>query len=163
MKNAHNIVLLVTLLITASTGVFQATAQDDKQKRPKISISSYDIYIQVLTKPRIIVDAKGQQKSYTKAYVVRLKGYFAVDRAIPVDVYIGDYKIPEYGGTKDGIYFKVYDEKLLQKLDNQAFGIGLMNQKIQTLKLKFQLRKKRPFKIFEEKDGDPRSPPEIEK
>ena len=36
-----------------------------------------------------------------------------------LNIYIGDYKVPEYGGTPTGIYFRIYDQKILQRLDKQ--------------------------------------------
>ena len=39
-----------------------------------------------------------------------------------INFYIGDYKIPEYGGTKKGIYFRIYDPVLLTKLNNQPIS-----------------------------------------
>ena len=87
-------------------------AQKPKEDPHKINITSYEILVQELKKPYIKIDGKGMKRSYTKVYIIKLKGYFGEVGAIPVDIFIGNYKVPEYGGTKDGIYFKVYEEKL---------------------------------------------------
>lgn len=151
MNYKQIILYIVSMLLILSMIVLPLFSQGHGKRRQEITITSYDISVQVYEKPFAKLDEKGQKKSYSKAYVVRLKGNFGEVRAIPVDIFIGDYKVPEYGGTEDGIYFKIYDEKLLQKLENKAFGYGYQNQKIKTFKLKLRPSKKKPFKKFVEK------------
>ena len=132
--------LLIALLMFPS-----ATAA---QKSRELHIKGYKIFVQQLERPVMRKDEKGEKKRYEKVYVVELKGYFGEPRAIPIDIYIGDYKIPEYGGTKDGIYFKMYDSALLESLEGQTFALGIDNKKIKTLKLKFIPSAQRPFKTL---------------
>ncbi len=131
--------------------IFQAVifSQKIKQVPEKTTISSYEILIQTFDKPITRIDDKGEKIKYEKAYVIKLMGNIDVSGAIPVDIYIGDYKIPEYGGTKDGIYFKIYDEKLLKDLENKPFGYGFQKRKIKTFDLKFRPSSKKPFKKYE--------------
>lgn len=54
-------------------------------------------------------------------YVVRIKGTLPTARALPVQLFIGDYPIREYGTTSDGIYFKLRDPQLLRQLHGKPF------------------------------------------
>ena len=53
------------------------------------------------------------------------------------DIYIGDYRVPEYGGYKNGVYFKIYDENLLRSLNDQEVSIAVAGKKKQSLGRKF--------------------------
>jgi hypothetical protein len=143
----YGAVLLFCLLVL--------TAFSDEQKRSPdpIKITGYDIYEQKLRGPMTVMDVHGAKRTYTKVYVVELKGEFGEPSAIPLDIFIGDYKIPEYGGSKEGIYFKIYDKKLLEQLEKKPFGYGYQNQKIKTLGLMFKPGMLKPFKMFKEKDS----------
>lgn len=134
----------VVLLGLLSGLVFPA-----QQKKPSgpVTISAYDIYEQRLKQPMTVMDIRGVKKTTEKIYIVELKGEFDEPGAIPVDIFIGDYKVPEYGGTKEGIYFKIYDGELLQRLEAKPFGYGYKDQKIKTFKLKFKPSLLKPFKI----------------
>jgi len=73
-------------------------------------------------KPYIYRDSTYTLKESKTAYLVLLdlsgkpKAYGPV-----MNIFIGDYKIPEFGGTKTGIYFRIYDTAILQKLNKQKF------------------------------------------
>ncbi len=117
--------------------VFRPIIHNEENREESISIRG--ITISEIDLPRVFTVAKnGEEKSYTKAHKVSLQGNFMVDRAIPVEIYIGDYKVPEYGGAADGIYFKIYDKELLKSLNNQFIAYGFDNQKwrISSLQLK---------------------------
>lgn len=60
-------------------------------------------------------DASGQKRSYSQVTVVHLKGVFPPPMDTALDLFVGDTKIPEYGTTADGIYFKVYDPAILER------------------------------------------------
>lgn len=121
-------------------------AQQREEKPREIRVSGYEIFEQDFEKPLIRLDERGARRSYTRAYVVHLKGNFGEIRAIPVDIFIGDYKVPEYGGTKEGVYFRIYDEKLLEKLEGRPFAYGFQGQKIKTFEIRFSPASRKPFK-----------------
>ena len=63
-------------------------------------------------------EIKAKDKTYAQAWLIQL--------AIPnmpknygskIDFYIGDYKIPEYGGTENGIYFRVFEKAALERMN----------------------------------------------
>lgn len=137
--------LLLLMLTTTVAAQERVTYQEE------IRITGYEIRVQEFKKPFERIDEKGAMRRYSKAYVVHVRGSFGEPRAIPVEVYIGDYKVPEYGGTKDGIYFKIYDEELLQRLNGKPFGFGFENQKVKTFEVRFEPSKNRPFKKYEVK------------
>lgn len=143
-----NIFLAALIWFMLPVSVF---AQQGEGTFKNITISSYDISVQDFEKPFMKIDERGVKRNYRKAYVVNLKGYFGKSSAIPVDIFIADYKVPEYGGTKDGIYFRIYDEKLLEDLENKPFSYGFQNQKVQTFKLKFTPNALRPFKTIKKR------------
>lgn len=60
-------------------------------------------------------DATGQKRAYSQVTVVHLKGVFPPPMDTALDLFVGDTRIPEYGTTAEGIYFKVYDPALLEK------------------------------------------------
>lgn len=122
--------------------------QKQSKTPERIRITGYNILVQEFEKPLVRLDEKGVKREYSKAYVVQLKGEFGEPRAIPVDIYIGNYKVPEYGGMKGGIYFRIYEERLLEELEGKQFGYGYENQKVGTFDLRFTPKKLKPFKKF---------------
>ena len=136
-----------TCIVVIQIGLLMSAGVSAQQPREP-HIKSHQIFIQQLKQPLTRRDERGEERQYREIYVVELKGYFGEARAIPIEVYIGDYKIPEYGGTKDGIYFKIYDRALLDRLEGQAFALGIENQKMEILKLRFTPSAQRPFKAL---------------
>lgn len=118
--------------------VFRPVLHNEESQEEAISIRG--VTVSEIHLPRAFkVMKNGEEKSYTKAHKVSLQGSFMVDRAIPVEIFIGDYRVPEYGGTPDGIYFKIYDEKLLKSLNNQFIAYGFDNKKWRILSLQLKL------------------------
>jgi hypothetical protein len=120
--------------------------QEHEEKPGEIRITRYEIFEQDFEKPLIRLDERGAPQSYNHAYIVHLKGDFGKHGAIPVDVFIGDYIVPEYGGTSEGIYFRIYEEKLLEKLAGLPFSYGFEGQKVKTTAVRFLPASLRPFK-----------------
>ncbi|HOC43255.1 MAG TPA: hypothetical protein PKJ99_09630 [Thermoanaerobaculales bacterium] len=114
-------------------------------------IDAYQIFQEDLAKPMVRIDETGVLRSYSRAYVVRLDGDFGEPRAIPLDVFIGDYKVPEYGGNETTLYFRIYDEALLRELEGQPFGFGFEGEKVRTFDLRFSPDERRPFGRFDAK------------
>lgn len=134
------------VLVSLQIACALLAAQERAAQRPEIMIIGYEIKLQEFEKPIIRINEKGEMQRYTKAYVVYVKGSFGEPRAIPVEIYIGDYRVPEYGGMKDGIYFRIYEDTLLQRLEGKPFGYGYEGQKLKTFEVPFTPSKNRPFK-----------------
>lgn len=134
------------LLVALALAAPMAAPGQQREKPRGIEIRSYEIALADLPRPEKRLDALGRERTFDRVHIVELEGYFGEIGAIPVDIYIGDYKVEEYGGTPDGIYFKVYDEALFDRLEGQPFAYGLEGQKVDTLTLRFTSRNQRPFK-----------------
>ena len=67
-----------------------------------------------------------------------------------IDFYIGDYRIPEYGGTAEGIYFRFYDPKTLESLDGQTIYYQVANQNKVSLGKKFIKPDTKTMKVISE-------------
>lgn len=80
-----------------------------------VRVDSYVLEKQTLKTPRVAADARGEKRSFSEVYVVKLKGNIPTYGAMPVLLFIGDEPIREYGATPDGVYFKVYDRSQLQR------------------------------------------------
>lgn len=148
--------ILVFALVSLSccsllVGLHPAQAQTSNQERPKIvELKSYEIVQLELKKPVRLRDAEGKEQSYERAYLVTIKGTFPRDQAIGMELYIGDYRVPEYGGMKDGIYFRIYDEKLLNNLEGKEFRYRIGRTEIRSLEKHFSTKEAQPFKTQKE-------------
>ena len=60
-------------------------------------------------------------RGFNAVYLVKVKGVVPVNHALPVQLFVGDTPIREYGATKDGIYFKVYDPRVLKQMHGKPF------------------------------------------
>ncbi len=136
--------LWALLLVTASPLVLAQEAV----RRP-IEIRSVEISVAPLAQPRAFLDIEGVEHSADEVYIVELRGDFGEIRAIPVEIYIGNYKVEEYGGTENGIYFKVYDPSFFDRLDDQPFAYGFQGQRVKELELRFTPNELRPFARIE--------------
>ena len=135
------------LLLAGLAFAAPMAAPGQQGERPRgIEIRSYEIALADLPRPETRADATGRKRTFDRVHIVELNGYFGEASAIPVDIYIGDYKVEEYGGSSDSIYFKVYDEALFERLEGQPFAYGFEGKKVATLNLWFTLSGQRPFK-----------------
>ncbi len=71
-------------------------------------------------------------------------------RALGLELYIGDYRVPEYGGTRDGLYFRIYDERLLSRLEGKEFRYRFAGPEIHHSGVRFSTTGLRPFKVMKE-------------
>lgn len=142
MRTWRTSLFLIAALACAGS---PAVLGQQAEPRRAVTIRSYEIGLAELPRPEVRRDSAGVERSYDRVYVVHLKGDFGAPRAIPVDIWIGDYKVEEYGGTEEGIYFKVYDEGLFDRLENQPIAWGLQGQKVATVELRFTPSRLMPF------------------
>ena len=71
-----------------------------------------------------------------------------------IDFFIGDYRIPEYGGWEGGIYFKVYEEDLLRRLNNAEFLYRLPeNKEVVKFDTRFKLPDLDGLEMIDEKSA----------
>ena len=148
-------ILAITLgfLTLGSSANFLGSARaqaPDQTKREPIRLISYEISQLELKKTVRLLDTEGKEQRYERAYVVTLKGTFPLNQALGFELYIGDYRIPEYGSTHDGLYFRIYDEKLLSRLEDKEFRYRFGPGEIHDLDTRFSLKRFHPLKIQKE-------------
>jgi hypothetical protein len=122
----------------------------DETKREPIRLISYEITQLELKKTVRLLDPEGKEQKYDRAYVVTLKGNFPLNQGLGFELYIGDYRIPEYGGTREGLYFRIYDEKLLSRLEGKDFRYRFGLVEMRSLDTRFSVKTFRPFKTQKE-------------
>jgi hypothetical protein len=86
-----------------------------------VRLDSYSIEKKALTAPQAARDAAGAERSFNAVYLVKVKGVVPTNYALPVQLFVGDIPVREYGATKDGIYFKVYDPRVLKQMHGKPF------------------------------------------
>ena len=80
-----------------------------------VRMNSYSIERQALRAPAYATDTAGRRRLFNEVYIVSIKGSIPTFGALPVQIFIGEEPVREYGGTGDGIYFKVHDAYQLQR------------------------------------------------
>lgn len=112
--------------------------QTAQVKREPLELTGVDLHKVRLAAPHKRREQDGTEKVFDQAWLVLL----SFRNPPPVtntalDIFIGDYRIPEYGGFQNGIYFKIYDESLLSSLNGQEISAGVAGKKKQSLGRKF--------------------------
>jgi hypothetical protein len=133
MKSTGYAVLL--LLLTLEFACAQSTTD---QQSFTLELKDVQVYQVQAKEPYTYKDKENKTKEVNTAYLVKLvfdkRPQPTNDR---IDFYIGDYRIPEYGGTSEGIYFRLIEPGLLDKLNNQAIGYQIGSQQKVSLKKNF--------------------------
>ena len=112
----------------------------------------------VLTVPFTTTNQVGKAQRFTEGYVVLLSLTGPKFSGPKLDLFVGDYEVPEYGGWAKGIYFKVYDPALLSRLDGREFRYRFMDKRIQNLGRKLEvpplekLRLERELDVIRKRD-----------
>jgi hypothetical protein len=140
------------LALGSSPSLFRSepAQTQDQGKREPIRLISYEITQLELKKSVRLPDTEGKEQKYDRAYLVTLKGTFPLNQALGFELYIGDYRVPEYGGTHDGLYFRIYDEKLLSRLEDKEFRYRFGPGEIRSLDSRFSVKRFQPFKVQKE-------------
>jgi hypothetical protein len=128
-------VVMMVCLATVNTACAQ---RQPKGQDSALELSSYSVHLVQPKTPYKVRNAKNEVEEKKTAYLVffDLKHRPAFYNT-NLDFYIGDYKIPEYGGTATGIYFRVYDKALLKKLNNESILYATGRQPQKSLNKKF--------------------------
>jgi len=102
------------------------------------------------------LDYKFQQDSisYDTAWLIRLQIHnMPIYRDSGIEFFIGDEKIREYGGTEDGIYFKVYEKEMLNRMADAEIRYKLdVSGDIMYSKVRFKLPNLDDLKMINEKE-----------
>ncbi len=146
------LVLLGFLTVGSSVGMLppvHAQARDQARRDP-VRLISYEIAQLELKKPIRLLDSEGKEQKYDRAYVVTLKGTFPLNQALAFELFIGDYRIPEYGSSRDGLYFRIYDERVLARLEGKEFRYRFASPEIRSFDMRFSAKGSQPLKIQKE-------------
>jgi hypothetical protein len=110
----------------------------------KIEIHDYKITVRELKKPLVRIINK-QKVQFDREYFVQVKATMPPIQAKETNFYIGKYHIPQYGDTKDGFYFIMYDLHFLESLEDGEFAYSTGDGKRINLKVKFKPLSKKPY------------------
>lgn len=151
MKRMQLLMLgFVSLCLSASPFASAQAQSQDRSKPEAIRLSSYDVVQLELKKPMRMRDAEGKEQSYDRAYVVTLKGTFPLFQGHALELFIGDYRVPEYGSTRDGLYFRIYNEKLLASLEGKEFKYKFGSAEVHSFEKRFSTKSSQPLKMQKE-------------
>lgn len=99
-----------------------------------VELTAVELHKVRLDSPHKLRDENGTERAYEQAWLVTLSFRNRPPvRDVGMDLFVGDYRVPEYGGLKDGIYFRIYEDRLLQSLDGQEISVGFEGKKLKSL------------------------------
>ena len=119
------LIVLLCLLCVWGCRVRPEIAQPVRpSQRPELVLRGVEVRRVALARPFTTNDLAGQKQTFRQAFFVlltiddagRLGSYGA-----SVDIFVGEYLVPETGSWAQGAYFKVYDPALLTKLAAKEF------------------------------------------
>ena len=98
----------------------------------------HDIKVQkqTLERPAQVRDEKGQIREYREAFVVRLAGKLPPPRDMALEIFIGDWRVPEYRGDAEGLIFHIYEPELLGRLKGKPLSYRLGPEPLSPIGLK---------------------------
>jgi hypothetical protein len=103
---------------------------EQEPAKDSVKLKGYSIHKVKLPFTYVGLDENGVKKQYEQAWLVKLEfESFPKYTSFTVNIAIGDYILPEYGSWKKGLYFKVYDAALLEKLNNKSILYSLPGSK----------------------------------
>ena len=107
---------------------------------PTLRIRGVSVEKKALAKAVERPDAQGHRRAFTEVAVVEIQGDFPPPMDQSLDLFLGDDPIPEYGTSKDGIYFKVYDPALLKRFEGREIRYRVGAEKVRSTGARFALR-----------------------
>jgi hypothetical protein len=140
-----SIALVLILAALASVAAAQEPA--------KAVLKSYDVTLIKLDAPVTRANESGMKIALDQVYLVRLRGEFPVNSAKPMELYLGDKKIGEFGSWPGGIYFILLDKASLDAFTGKDFGYRMGGKKTLPLGAKFEPAKFDLTKAIPEKEA----------
>ena len=136
-KGIAGILLIICMLPIVSC----SKAPDVEQNPTKpllLKLESVDIHKVVLARPFTKREAN-QTSEYKVAYLVMLAFEHPKSWGPKIDLFIGDYRVQEYGGWSQGIYIKFYKPELLMKLNGQELRYRYIEETIRNFERKLNV------------------------
>lgn len=87
-----------------------------------LAFNGAEVLSVTLEKPLMRADISGIDRPWSQAYMVRLAISTPPAMGPVLELYVGNERIPEYGGWKEGVYFWVYDPQKLQQLNGRPIS-----------------------------------------
>ena len=141
-RTNHPAVLLLTTCLTGMIGCRSAPQHQPGPPRvddAQLEVGKVFVHQVRLVTPVRLPDASGVVREYTTAFLVRLKVHRPPSMEPLVRFYVGDYEVPESGGWKRGVYFKVYDRARLQGLDGKDLWYSYRSVERRRLGARFEV------------------------
>ncbi len=116
--------LLMILAMSCLSGqtVFAQSATTQTGAEKAITFSGTEVLNVTLKKPVVRPDRNGLDRSWSQAYMVRLRITEPPALGPVFELYLDDKKIQEYGGWEEGVYFWVYDREQLQTVSGKTLS-----------------------------------------
>ena len=138
------------LLLLVALGL-AGCAQQQRRDSVKMQLTNISVHLVQTGRPYKFRNDKNEEKQVNTAYMVLfdlkdMPKYYGPN----LDFYIGSYKVPEYGETPTGIYFRIYEPELLNKLNNQPVSYRMGRQQQQPLNKSFTVPGKANLKAENE-------------
>jgi hypothetical protein len=153
MTRAYAMVVAVLLSVGSTGPISLAQGQEGPGSASSVRLVSYQVVQLELRKSVQFRDLEGKAQNYSRAYLVTLKGTFPRNRGLGLELYIGDYRVTEYGGTHDGLYFRLYDPKLVTGLEGREFRYRFASKEIQSFGVRFSMKSAQPIRVVKEESS----------
>ncbi len=109
-----------------------------QEKRDPLELTAIEIHKVRLDYPHKLREAEGKERVYEQAWLILFSfKNLGPPRDTAMNLFIGDYRIPEYAGFQEGIYFRIYEERLMESLDGQEVSVGSAGKKMKSLGKRF--------------------------
>lgn len=117
---SYGLIIISCVVSLTAPAVTDAQEQKSQQQQPAMELKNVAVHYVEAKKIYQYRDSAYKLYESKTAYLVFMDLENIPRKAgSALNIYIGDYKVPEYGGTQTGIYFRIYDQKILQRLDKQ--------------------------------------------
>ncbi len=152
IKISIGTILLFLALLACDSNKKMSDSQGNNiqiMEQDSIIISRAEVYL-----VKLDYEVTHTNKTYDRAWLVKLKvENLPIYYDSRIDFFIGDQRIPEYGGTEDGIYFRVYERDSLTNMSDAEIRYRLPRSKeIITSKQRLIIPELEGINIVNEKD-----------
>lgn len=114
-------------------------------------IRSLEIHRVSLERPRMIDTAAGPRE-VREAYLVLLQMEKPKFYGPALEILVGDWKVPEYGESDGGIYFRIYDPALLRRLAGQELRYRVAKGPAGSLRTTFAVPRLEDLPLMQERE-----------
>ena len=139
-------IIVMALLVSCSA------PSESPAAREAVTITGYELSHVQLSSSRQARGVDGKIRNWKSAYIVRLNTTMPEQEGLHPNFYIGDWRVPEYGGWKGGVYFYIYDPKRLEMLDGKSFAYTAGAQSRKETRIIFTVQPRASMSEIKESD-----------